>query len=145
MPPADTEVVAACLPFPIDLTSVWIGACAYLRVPALNPEGPPMINLFDDLPARAHQEIVTELLLRQGVRIERIVSTGQSTPADKPYNQDHDEWVLLLTGSAGLWIEGQGERVLRPGDHVLIPAHCLHRVTRTANSGPTVWLAVHLS
>jgi hypothetical protein len=26
----------------------------------------------------------------------------------------------------------------------LIPAHCLHRVTRTANSEPTVWLAVHL-
>jgi cupin 2 domain-containing protein len=103
-----------------------------------------MINLFDDLPARAHQEIVTELLLRQGVRIERIVSTGQSTPADKPYNQDHDEWVLLLTGSAGLWIDGEGERDLRPGDHVLIPAHCLHRVTRTANSEPTVWLAVHL-
>ena len=59
-----------------------------------------MINLFDDLPARAPEEIVTELLLRKGVRIERIVSTGQSTPADKPYNQDHDEWVLLLTGSA---------------------------------------------
>jgi cupin 2 domain-containing protein len=43
--------------------------------------------------------------LRKGVRIQRIVSTGQSTPADKPYTQDHDEWVLLLTGSAGLWIE----------------------------------------
>ena len=75
-----------------------------------------MINLFDDLPARAHEEIVTELLLRKGVRIERIVSTGQSTPADKPSARDH----------------------------VLIPAHCLHRVTRTANNEPTVWLAVHL-
>ena len=103
-----------------------------------------MINLFDDLPARAPGEIVTELLLHKGVRIERIVSTGQSTPADKPYDQDHDEWVLLLTGSAGLWIDGQGERDLCPGDHVLIPAHCLHRVTRTANNEPTVWLAVHL-
>jgi cupin 2 domain-containing protein len=66
-----------------------------------------MINLFDDLPARAPKEIVTALLSRQGVRIERIVSTGQSTPADKPYDQDHDEWVLLLTGSAGLWIEAK--------------------------------------
>src|SRR6201987_6386893 len=81
--------------------------------------GPPMINLFDDLPARAHEEIVSELLLRKGVRIERIVSTGQSTPADKPYDQDHDEWVLLLTGSAGLWIEGSRGGGTCAGGHCL--------------------------
>jgi cupin 2 domain-containing protein len=102
-----------------------------------------MINLFDDLPARAEREIFTELLAREGVRIERIVSTGQSTPADAPYNQDHDEWVLLLRGSAGLWIEGEGERDLRPGDHLLIPAHRTHRVIWTAKAEPTVWLAIH--
>jgi cupin 2 domain-containing protein len=103
-----------------------------------------MINLFDDLPARAEREIFTELLAREGVRIERIVSTGQSTAADEPYNQDHDEWVVLLRGSAGLWIEGEGERDLRPGDHLLIPAHRAHRVTWTAKAEPTVWLAIHL-
>lgn len=103
-----------------------------------------MINLFDDLPARAEREIFTELLAREGVRIERIVSTGQSTPADAPYNQDHDEWVLLLRGSAGLWIEGEGERDLRPGDHLLIPAHRTNRVIWTAKAEPTVWLAIHL-
>jgi cupin 2 domain-containing protein len=79
-----------------------------------------VINLFRDLPPRADEEVFTELLAREGVRIERIVSTGQSTAADKPYDQEHDEWVLLLAGSAGLWIEGEGERDLRPGDHVLI-------------------------
>jgi cupin 2 domain-containing protein len=100
-------------------------------------------NLFDDLPRHEDTELFSELLSAKGVRIERIVSTGQSTPADKPYNQDHDEWVLLLTGSAGLWIEGQGERELRPGDHVLIAAHRRHRVTWTVSGGPTVWLAVH--
>ena len=102
-----------------------------------------MINLFDDLLPHAEEEIFTELVSRKGARIERIVSTGQSTPADKPYNQDHDEWVLLLVGSAGLWIEGEGERNLRPGDYVLIPAHRPHRVTWTAKRKPTVWLAVH--
>ena len=102
-----------------------------------------MINLFHDVPARAHEEIVTELLVRKGVRIERIVSTGQSTPADKPYDQDHDEWVLLLTGLAGLWIKGEGERDLRPGDHILIPARRLHRVTWTMKDVPTVWLTIH--
>ena len=44
-----------------------------------------MTNLFDDLPRQADEELFTELLWRKGVRIERIVSTGQSTPADKPY------------------------------------------------------------
>jgi cupin 2 domain-containing protein len=103
----------------------------------------PLTNLFADLPARAKDEVFTELLSRPGIRIERIVSYGQSTPVDAPFDQDHDEWVLLLRGSAGLWIDGDGERELRPGDHVLIPAHRIHRVTRTAENEPTVWLAIH--
>jgi cupin 2 domain-containing protein len=103
-----------------------------------------VINLFDDLPARADEETFTELLSREAVvRIERIVSTGQSTPADKPHRQGHDEWVLLLAGSAGLRIDGEGERNLRPGDHLLIPAHRSHWVTWTARDEPTIWLAMH--
>jgi cupin 2 domain-containing protein len=104
-----------------------------------------VINLFDDLPARSADEIFTELLVRENVRIERIVSTGQSTPADKPHYQAHDEWILLLAGSAGLRIEGEGERNLRPGDHVLIAAHRAHWVTWTAKNGPTIWLAIHFA
>jgi cupin 2 domain-containing protein len=103
------------------------------------------MNLFDDLPRQSDKEVLTELLWRKGVRIERIVSTGQSTPADKPYNQEYDEWVLLVSGSAGLRIEGEAERELRPGDYVLIPSYRLHRVTWTAKGEPAVWLAVHLS
>jgi cupin 2 domain-containing protein len=102
-------------------------------------------NLFDDLPRQADQELVTELLRRRGARIERIVSTGQSTPVDKPYIQEYDEWVLLIAGAAGLWIEGEGERELRPGDYVFIPSHRRHRVTWTPKDEPTVWLAVHFS
>jgi hypothetical protein len=41
-----------------------------------------VINLLDDIPARIDGEIFTDVFLRHGVRIERIVSTGQSTPAD---------------------------------------------------------------
>lgn len=102
-----------------------------------------MINLFDDLPAKADAELFTDLLARDGVRIERIVSTGQATPPDQPYDQAHDEWVLLLKCSACLWLEGDGERELRPGDHLLIPAHQPHRVLWTAQDEPTVWLAIH--
>ncbi|HYZ20645.1 MAG TPA: cupin domain-containing protein [Rhodopila sp.] len=102
-----------------------------------------MPNLFDDLPTRLPEEQFTELVSRPGVRIERIISTGQATPPETPHDQAHDEWVLLLRGSATLWIDGEGERDLRPGDHMLIPAHRVHRVTRTAATEPTVWLAVH--
>lgn len=83
------------------------------------------------------------MLSRPGIRIERIVSNGHATPLEAPFDQDHDEWVLLLRGSAELWIDGEGEHDLRPGDHVLIPAHRIHRVTRTSQTEPTVWLAVH--
>ena len=103
-----------------------------------------MTNLFDDLPEPGHDELFTELLRRPGIRIERIVSHGQVTPPDAPYDQPHDEWVLLLAGAARLWLDGEGERELRPGDALMIPAHCRHRVTWTDPDGPTVWLAVHL-
>jgi cupin 2 domain-containing protein len=102
-----------------------------------------MSNLFANLPVETKDEVFTELLSRPGARIERIVSNGQSTPVDIPFNQDHDEWVLLLGGSASLWVDGDGEHDLHPGDHILIPARRTHRVTRTAKDEPTVWLAVH--
>lgn len=103
-----------------------------------------MKNLFEDLAAAASGELFTELLRRPRVRLERIVSMGQTTPADQPYDQDHDEWVLLVRGGARLWIEGEGERTLRPGDHLLIPARRRHRVTWTKPNAPTVWVALHL-
>jgi cupin 2 domain-containing protein len=102
-------------------------------------------NLFSPLPDASTGEVFTELLSHKGVRIERIVSLGQSTPQDVPYDQPHDEWVVLLSGAARLWVHGQGERALWPGDHLLIPAHHRHRVTWTSPDGPTVWLAVHFA
>ena len=78
------------------------------------------------------------------LRLERIVSIGHATPAGHWHDQDRDEWVLLLRGSAGLRFEGDAAAVtLRPGDHVLIPAHRRHRVEWTDAAEPTVWLALH--
>ncbi|CAN5163892.1 hypothetical protein BH10PSE13_BH10PSE13_02350 [soil metagenome] len=103
-----------------------------------------MTNILADLPDAVAGEIFTTLLQRTGVRIERIVSAGQVTPPDAPFDQPHDEWVLLLAGAARLWIEEEGERGLTVGDVVLIPAHVRHRVTWTSVEPPAVWLAVHL-
>ncbi|HEY0270279.1 MAG TPA: cupin domain-containing protein, partial [Sphingomonas sp.] len=84
------------------------------------------MNLLEDLPEPGMAEVFTALLRRPGIRVERIVSTGQSTPADQPYEQPHDEWVLLLAGAARLWLDGSGEQALAPGDALLIPAGTRH-------------------
>ncbi|MBX3594252.1 cupin domain-containing protein [Sphingomonas sp.] len=101
-------------------------------------------NLFDPLPDARAGEVFDPLLTRAGVRIERIVSAGQATPADAPFVQPQDEWVVLLSGSAAIRLEGREEVPLTPGDHLLIPGGTRHWVTRTDAAGPTVWLAVHL-
>jgi cupin 2 domain-containing protein len=94
---------------------------------------------------RRADEIIDRLVERApSLRIERIVSTGQVTPEGEWYDQDDDEWVLVVAGAARLRIEGEErDRELAEGDWVLLPAHCRHRVTWTRAEPPTVWLAVH--
>jgi len=102
-------------------------------------------NLFAGLPTlpAATEELVT-LLEKPGLRIERIVSTGQVSPEGFWYDQSDDEWVVLLSGSAGLRFENETEiRKLKPGDWLHIPAHTKHRVEWTDANAPSVWLAVH--
>ncbi|MDQ0249844.1 cupin 2 domain-containing protein [Sphingomonas kyeonggiensis] len=101
-------------------------------------------NLLADLPDASAGEVFTELLERPGIRIERIVSRGQSTPEDEPMVQDWDEWVLLLEGAAGIRIEDSAVVALAPGDHLLIEKGQKHWVAWTAKDRATVWLAVHL-
>lgn len=101
-------------------------------------------NVFADLPDTSAEEAFERLAGNTDVTIERIVSNGQATPEGEWYDQDRAEWVVLLSGGAGLLFEGEAEpRVLGPGDHVTIPAHRRHRVEWTKNGEPTVWLAVH--
>ena len=106
---------------------------------------PPNGNLFARLPHAGPDEDITALLTTPNVRIERIVSTGQASPPSFWYDQNESEWVVLLTGAAGLRFESETEaRELKPGDYLHIPAHARHRVEWTHPSEPTIWLAVHI-
>ena len=82
-----------------------------------------MPNIFAEMPDASAEEQFTDLFARPGLRIERIVSTGQASPPGFWYDQAHDEWVILLQGSAGLAIDGEAEMRLAPGDYVFLPAH----------------------
>ena len=105
----------------------------------------PRNNLFASLPAgKLTQELVSELLATPNLRIERIISTGQASPADFWYDQDCNEWVILLSGAAQLMFENEPEpQSLVPGDYVLVTAHTRHRVVWTDPQQMTVWLAIH--
>ena len=100
-------------------------------------------SLFAELPESLPEELLENLAVSQNVRIERIISTGQSSPDGFWYDQDEAEWVVVLRGEAGLEFEDQTERKrLYPGNYVLIPPHRKHRVLWTSPDEPTVWLAV---
>jgi cupin 2 domain-containing protein len=98
-------------------------------------------NLYAQIPKHAAQELFTELLSTEQVRIERIVSFGQASPEGFWYEQAESEWVLLLEGSAQVRM---GDQLLDlvPGDYLTIPSGTPHRVEKTDENGRTVWLAV---
>jgi len=101
-------------------------------------------NVFADIPATLPAERFDLLLQIETCRLERIVSIGHATPAGEWYDQERDEWVLLLQGQAGLrFADEDGVRVLDPGDYLWIPAHRRHRVEWTSRRPPAIWLALH--
>jgi cupin 2 domain-containing protein len=103
-------------------------------------------NLFANVPLNLQAEQITELLTCRNLKIARIVSHGQASPPGFWYDQDDDEWVILLTGSAGLRFEQEeAATALGVGDYVHIPAHTRHRVEWTDPSHATIWLAIHHS
>ena len=84
-------------------------------------------------------ERVETLVSDEGVVIEQILSGSLAAPAE--FRQDHDEWVVVLGGSAV--VDVGGERVeLCDGDWLVVPRDVVHRVLDTTPG--TSWLAVHL-
>jgi cupin 2 domain-containing protein len=106
----------------------------------LRPERPStqeVANIYAS-EAPATGESFEPLAQLGGSTIERILSSN--TPATDLYDQQHDEWVILLRGAATLEIAGQRIQLL-PGHHVTLPARTPHRVLET--TAGTLWLAVH--
>ena len=102
-------------------------------------------HLFTGIPTALSAERFDTLLQTGACRLERIISIGHATPPGEWYDQDQDEWVVLLQGGAGLRFAAEdAARHLKPGDYVWIPAHCRHRVEWTSAHPPAIWLALHL-
>lgn len=102
-------------------------------------------NIFSDLPTSFDKEIFEDILIRENVRIERIISYGQRSPESGWYDQEENEWVIVLSGSGRLMFEDESQVELKAGDYLLISAHQRHKVVSTDTQQPTIWLAVFFS
>lgn len=106
---------------------------------------PVNTNIFKNIPDQLPEEWVECIFKHNNMYIERIVSKGHMTPAGQWYDQDSDEWVILLQGEAIILYEKDNQTFhLTTGDYLLIPAHTKHRVEWTPPDLNTIWLAVHL-
>ena len=103
-------------------------------------------NIYENLPFDKSEEIFETIIENEHLKLERIISSGQSTPPGEWYDQDRSEWVVLLTGSASILFETENETIdMKPGDYVHIPAHIKHRVEKTSSKTETIWLALHFT
>jgi cupin 2 domain-containing protein len=97
------------------------------------------MNIYDIAPLKSDAEIITILAEHKNVRIERIVSTGQTSDW---YDQDQYEFVILLEGRAKLEFEGDEVISLNRGDTLMIYPHQKHRVAETSKAPPCIWICV---
>lgn len=103
-----------------------------------------MKNFFE-IPAEAtnaKEEFFQEILTgNDGLLVERIISHGQNTPDGEWYDQNRNEWVLVVEGNATIGFENGQKVELGRGDHLFLPKNVKHQVLRT--SSPCIWLAIH--
>lgn len=100
-----------------------------------------MPNFFDrsDPPQAGHETFDT-LCQTSNVKVERVLSNRVA--GGEWYDQENDEWVMLVCGEAVLEFDGGEMQRLKAGDHLFIPARRRHRVLST--SADASWLAVHI-
>ena len=100
-------------------------------------------NIFLNIPNNLDKELFQSLLKHDTVAIERIISKGQQSPESGWYDEEKNEWVMVLKGKAVLSFEDQSSIQLNEGDFINIPSHKKHKVTWTDPDNETIWLAVH--
>lgn len=100
-------------------------------------------NIFTGIPPNLDQELFEFLAGNDKVVIEKIISKGQKSPKSGWYDQEKNEWVMVLKGKAALSFEDGTSVHLNEGDFINIPAHKKHKVSWTDPDNETIWLAVH--
>lgn len=100
-------------------------------------------NIFTKIPKELKDELFEDILSQPNIKIQRIISQGHTTQEFDWYDQDSDEWVMLVKGAAVISFENEDDVELEVGDYINIPAHKKHKVSYTSQDEKTIWLAVH--
>ena len=100
-------------------------------------------NLFDVTKENFSNEIFERMIENENFVLEKIISEGHSSPRDFWYDQNKNEFVILISGSAKLQYDDGQITNLNPGDYLIIPAHKKHRVEWTDPNQKTFWIALH--
>ena len=98
-------------------------------------------NIFEKIIVDKTEEFFFEIFKNETIKIEKIVSNGQTSPENFWYEQEKSEFILLLEGFAILEFENR-EVELNKGDCLNIEAMEKHRVKFTSLNEPTIWFAV---
>ena len=103
-----------------------------------------MPNVFDltTVNLSSGKEITEILAQGKEIRMERIVSSGQTSLKGFWYDQDENEFVMVLQGEARIQFEDNTEQHFQTGDYIIIPAHLKHRVTYTSSEPECIWFAI---
>lgn len=100
-------------------------------------------NIFESIPDNLDEEIFEQLVQGENIKIERIISKGHRSPESGWYDEERNEWVIVLKGEAVISFENGIDVNLKAGSHINIPAHKRHKVSWTTSKTETIWLAVH--
>lgn len=100
-------------------------------------------NIFESIPNNLDEEIFEQLVQSETVKIERIISKGHRSPETGWYEQERNEWLIVLKGEAIISFENGIDINLKAGSHINIPAQKRHKVSWTDPKAETIWLAVH--
>lgn len=100
-------------------------------------------NIFESIPENTEKEVFSEILTGRNIVIRRIVSQGQSSPESGWYDQEENEWVIVLKGEGKILFESGDVHHLIKGGYLNIPAHTKHKVLWTSPAMKTIWLAVY--
>ncbi|MEW6004009.1 MAG: cupin domain-containing protein [Stygiobacter sp.] len=100
-------------------------------------------NIFSQIPENITVEIFEKIISSENFFVERIISDGHKSPDNFWYDQNKNEFVLILQGSAIIKYDDGKIFYLKVGDYLIIPAHQKHRVEETSSKEKTIWLAIH--